>query len=102
MPGCALACAANSGGGGNRRLSRESASIDSADFMRRVYRESAAMPAEKIRVNILGAVLLAASAAGALATVRVGVPPPDFTLRTKQGAVPLSQLRGKPVVINFW
>jgi peroxiredoxin len=60
------------------------------------------MPAEKISVNILGAVLLAASAAGGLATVRLGAPPPDFTLRTKQGAVPLSQLRGKPVVINFW
>jgi peroxiredoxin len=60
------------------------------------------MPAEKIRVNIFGAVLLAASAAGGLATVRVGAPPPDFTLRTKQGPVPLSQLRGKPVVINFW
>jgi peroxiredoxin len=60
------------------------------------------MPAEKISVNILGAVLLAASAAAGLATVRLGAPPPDFTLRTKQGAVPLSQLRGKPVVINFW
>lgn len=60
------------------------------------------MPAEKISVKIIGAVLLAASAAGGLATVRVGSPPPDFALRTKQGPVSLSQLRGKPVVINFW
>jgi len=60
------------------------------------------MPAEKISVNILAAVLLAASAAGGLATVRVGAPPPDFTLPTKQGGVSLSHLRGKPVVINFW
>jgi len=60
------------------------------------------MPAEAARVRILGVLLLAAGAAGGLATVRVGAPPPDFTLRTKAGAVALSQLRGKPVVINFW
>ena len=60
------------------------------------------MPAEKIRVTTLGALLLAAGAAGGLATVRVGAPPPDFTVQTKAGAVPLSRLRGKPVVINFW
>src|SRR5581483_10280852 len=68
----------------------------------RLYRESAAMPAEKSGVTTLGALLLAASAAGGLATVRVGAPPPDFTVQTKAGAVALSQLRGKPVVINFW
>ena len=60
------------------------------------------MPAEKTRVTTLGALLLAASAAGGLATVRVGAPPPDFTVQTKAGAVALSRLRGKPVVINFW
>ncbi len=60
------------------------------------------MPAEAARVQILGVLLLAASATGGLATVRVGAPPPDFTLRTKAGAVALSHLRGKPVVINFW
>lgn len=46
--------------------------------------------------------VLAASATGGLATVRVGAPPPDFTLRTKHGPMQLAQLRGKPVVINFW
>ena len=46
--------------------------------------------------------LLAASATGGLATVRVGAPPPNFTLQTTHGPVQLAQLRGKPVVINFW
>jgi cytochrome c biogenesis protein CcmG/thiol:disulfide interchange protein DsbE len=53
-------------------------------------------------VKILGALLLAASATGGLATVHIGAPPPDFTFRTKQGIVQLARLRGKPVVINFW
>lgn len=53
-------------------------------------------------MKILCTLLLAATAAGGLATVHVGAPPPDFTVRTKHGPVQLSQLRGKPVVINFW
>lgn len=31
-----------------------------------------------------------------------GAPPPDFTVPTTHGSEPLSELRGKPVVINFW
>ena len=39
--------------------------------------------------------------AGGLA--HVGAPAPDFTTRTLEGApLRLSQLRGKPVVLNFW
>lgn len=38
------------------------------------------------------------------AQLAVGVPAPDFTLTTLDGAstVSLSQLRGQPVLINFW
>ncbi len=42
--------------------------------------------------------------AGALGTVTgVGTPAPDFELRTLDGAtVRLSELRGRPVIVNFW
>ena len=53
-------------------------------------------------MKILGALLLAASATGGLATVHVGAPPPDFIFHTKYGPTQLAQLRGKPVVINYW
>ena len=33
---------------------------------------------------------------------RIGNPAPDFTLTDSQHTVQLSQLRGKPVVLNFW
>jgi thiol-disulfide isomerase/thioredoxin len=36
-------------------------------------------------------------------TARVGAPAPDFTTQALDGAsLRLSQLRGKPVVLNFW
>lgn len=60
------------------------------------------MPAEKIRVNFVLALVLAASASTGLASIRYGAPPPVFDVPTQHGAVALSQLRGKPVVINFW
>ncbi|MGZ3499530.1 MAG: TlpA family protein disulfide reductase [Vulcanimicrobiaceae bacterium] len=60
------------------------------------------MPAEKIGVNFVPALVLAASASTGLASIRYGAPPPVFDVPTQHGAVTLSQLHGKPVVINFW
>ncbi len=59
------------------------------------------MPAENNRVNVSALVLAVLTSTG-LATVQYGAPPPDFQVPTSQGSRPLSQLRGKPVVINFW
>jgi cytochrome c biogenesis protein CcmG, thiol:disulfide interchange protein DsbE len=53
-------------------------------------------------VKLLAALVLATATGTGLATVHYGAPPPDFSVPTRQGAQPLSQLRGKPVVINFW
>jgi thiol-disulfide isomerase/thioredoxin len=53
-------------------------------------------------VKLLAALVLAAVSGTGLAAVHYGAPPPDFTVHTAQGAQPLSALRGKPVVINFW
>ncbi len=33
---------------------------------------------------------------------RIGSPAPDFTITDSQRTVSLSQLRGKPVLLNFW
>ncbi len=60
------------------------------------------MPAENVDVNVLAAVLATAVTATGLASVHYGAPPPDFAVPTVQGNRPLSQLRGKPVIINFW
>lgn len=60
------------------------------------------MPAEARRVTLSALVLIAAATSTALATVHVGKTPPNFTVHTTAGAMPLSQLRGKPVVLNFW
>lgn len=60
------------------------------------------MPAEKVRVNLLAVLVLAVATGTGLPAVHYGAPPPDFTVPTKAGDEPLSQLRGKPVVINFW
>jgi peroxiredoxin len=76
--------------------------MDSAVFMRPIYREPCGMPAEKVGVNFLAATVLAIASATGLTTVHYGAPPPDFMVPTPQGAEPLSHLRGKPVVINFW
>jgi thiol-disulfide isomerase/thioredoxin len=53
-------------------------------------------------VKLLAALLLAAASGTGLPAVHYGAPPPDFTVRTPQGSEPLSALRGKPIVINFW
>lgn len=53
-------------------------------------------------MKVLAAGVLAVVTGTGLATVHYGAPPPDFTVPTARGAEPLSQLRGKPVVINFW
>ena len=76
--------------------------MDSAVFMWPIYRERGCMPAEASGVNLLAAVVLATASATGLATVHYGAPPPDFLVPTQHGAQPLSHLRGKPVVINFW
>jgi len=49
------------------------------------------------------ALLLATlTATTGLATVHFNLPPPDFPIRTSRGNEHLSDLRGKPVVLNFW
>ena len=60
------------------------------------------MPAENISVKLLGPLILAMVTGTGLATVRYGAPPPDFQVATPRGTQPLSQLKGKPVIINFW
>lgn len=60
------------------------------------------MPAEKVGVNFLAALLLAAASGTGLPAIHYGVPPPDFVVRTAQGSERISALRGKPIVINFW
>lgn len=60
------------------------------------------MPAEKVAVKVLATLVLAAATGTGLATVHYGAPPPDFQIPTRQGSELLSQLRGKPVIINFW
>lgn len=53
-------------------------------------------------MKLLAALLLAAASETGLTAVHYGTPPPDFPVRTTQGTQRLSDLRGKPVVINFW
>jgi cytochrome c biogenesis protein CcmG, thiol:disulfide interchange protein DsbE len=53
-------------------------------------------------VKLLAAILLATATGTGLATVHYGAPPPDFSVPTSSGVQQLSQLRGKPVIINFW
>lgn len=53
-------------------------------------------------MRFLAALVLAAASGTGLPAVHYGVPPPDFEVHTAQGSEPLSALRGKPVVINFW
>jgi cytochrome c biogenesis protein CcmG, thiol:disulfide interchange protein DsbE len=49
-------------------------------------------------VFILGAV----TGSTGLATVHYNQPPPDFTFSTAHGSERLDELRGKPIVLNFW
>lgn len=53
-------------------------------------------------MKLLAAAVLAAATGTGLANVHYGAPPPDFSIPTARGAQPLSELRGKPVIINFW
>jgi thiol-disulfide isomerase/thioredoxin len=53
-------------------------------------------------VKLLAALVLATATGTGLATVHYGAPPPDFQVPTSAGTQQLSQLKGKPVVINFW
>jgi thiol-disulfide isomerase/thioredoxin len=53
-------------------------------------------------VSFLLALVLAAATNTGLASVRYGVPPPNFPIAGGQGAQTLRDLRGRPVVINFW
>lgn len=60
------------------------------------------MPAEKVGVKLLAALVLAAASGTGLPAIHYGAPPPDFVVQTAQGSERLSALRGKPIVINFW
>jgi cytochrome c biogenesis protein CcmG/thiol:disulfide interchange protein DsbE len=60
------------------------------------------MPAEKVGVKILTLLVMAALPSTGLAAIHYGAPPPDFIVQTPAGGRPLSALRGKPVVLNFW
>jgi len=53
-------------------------------------------------VKLLAALLLSAISGTGLPAIHYGAPPPDFSVRTPKGSEPLSALRGKPIVINFW
>ena len=53
-------------------------------------------------MKLLAALVLAAASGTGLAAIHYGAPPPDFSVHTAQGSEPLSALRGKPVIINFW
>jgi cytochrome c biogenesis protein CcmG/thiol:disulfide interchange protein DsbE len=52
-------------------------------------------------ILFLGLVILAGCNSGSHPP-RIGNAAPDFTLTDSQRTVTLSQLRGKPVVLNFW
>ena len=55
-----------------------------------------------IRLGVLLGVLLLA-ACGTAPAARLGSPAPDFTLQTVDGTpLRLSDLKGKPVFMNFW
>jgi peroxiredoxin len=47
-------------------------------------------------------VLAVVTAKTGLATIQYDAPTPDFTIKTGKQTVRLSDLRGKPVVLNFW
>ena len=47
-------------------------------------------------------VLAVVTGSTGLATIHYNAPTPDFTIKTSKGAERLSDLRGKPVVLNFW
>jgi len=54
---------------------------------------------------MFGALVLAAIAASGPRTesiVKYHAPPPDFAIPTRRGSQRLADLRGKPVVLNFW
>lgn len=66
----------------------------------RAYYAAAAV-APFLVLAVWGAILLASPSAPALA--RVGQPAPDFALADLDGnPVRLSDLRGRPVIVNFW
>jgi thiol-disulfide isomerase/thioredoxin len=67
-----------------------------------IYGRLRACLPKKSHVKSLLFVVLAVATGTGLANVRYGAPPPDFQIQTRQGPLSLSQLRGKPVVINFW
>ena len=50
----------------------------------------------------MAALVLVALAGTGLKTVQIGAPPPDFSVPSGNASVPLTQLLGKPLVINFW
>ncbi|MBV8638572.1 MAG: TlpA family protein disulfide reductase [Candidatus Eremiobacteraeota bacterium] len=51
---------------------------------------------------MLAALVLAVVTGTGLATIHFNSAPPDFTIATTKGVERLSDLRGKPVVLNFW
>ena len=53
-------------------------------------------------MKVLAALVLAAVAGTGLKTVQYGAPPPNFDVPSPRGAVAISDMRGKPLIINFW
>lgn len=51
---------------------------------------------------MLAALVLAVITGTGLQTIHFNAPTPDFTIPTAKGSEKLSDLRGKPVVLNFW
>ncbi len=50
----------------------------------------------------LAAVTAASTPQTGLATIHFHAPPPNFSVPLSSGSKPLSELRGTPVLINFW
>jgi cytochrome c biogenesis protein CcmG/thiol:disulfide interchange protein DsbE len=56
-----------------------------------------------VTVGLVALVLMQSSSSAQGGPARVGRPAPDFTLNTFDGqSIPLSSLKGKPVLVSFW
>ena len=55
-----------------------------------------------LRISLLVALVLVLASCRSAVPAAVGTTAPDFTVSDGQKTVTLSQLRGKPVLLNFW
>jgi peroxiredoxin len=53
-------------------------------------------------LTLLAAVVLVVGSCRSSEPAKIGTTAPDFTVTDSQKTVQLSQLRGKPVLLNFW